>query len=109
MAVTEEFRTRLSDWCAECVPQDARGRRRIAYTTVGGTVTILDRRPPVFPELGAVWSSTPLAQLREDGDTGRWVLHIPTVDGGRWERQEPAADDPFVLLGRIRSAVLAAG
>jgi len=109
MAVSEEFRARLSDWCATCVPDGERDRRRVGYTTVGQNVTILDRRPPPFPELGAVWSSTPLAQLREDAGSGRWVLYIPTRDGERWERQQPAADDPLVLLDRIRSAVRAAG
>lgn len=109
MGVPEEIRTRLSDWCADCLSAEEREHRRIAYTTVGDHVTILDRRPPAFPELGAVWSSTPLAQLRNERDSGRWVLYIPTVSEERWERQEPSADDPFVLLDRIRSAVRAAG
>jgi hypothetical protein len=108
MAVAEEIRARLTDWCADCLPAEARDRRRIAFTSVGDTLTILDRRPPAFPELGAVWSSTPLARLRAEPD-GRWALFIPTTDGERWERQEPTADDPLVLLGRIESAVRAAG
>jgi hypothetical protein len=109
MAVAEELRARLSEWCAECLPAEERERRRIGYTTVGDTVTILDRRPPAVPELGAVWSSTPLARLRPEERTGRWVLLLPTVSGERWEPQEPAAADPLVLLDRIRTAVRGAG
>jgi hypothetical protein len=109
MAVPEELRAQLSEWCTECLPAEVRERRRIAYTTVGDTITILDRRPPAIPELGVVWSSTPLARLRPEEGTGRWVLHLPTVSGERWEPQAPAAADPIVLLDRIRSAVRAAG
>jgi len=96
----------VTDWCAECLPAEERPRRRIAFTSVGDTLTILDRRPPRFPELGAVWSSIPLARLRAEGDG--WVLFLPTVDGARWERQEPAAADPLDLLARIETAVRAA-
>jgi hypothetical protein len=97
MAVPAEVRTRVSEWCAECLPPDARARRRIAFTTVGDTLTILDRRPPAVPELSAVWSSTPLARLRPDPD-GRWALFLPTSGGDRWTRREPASEDPLVLL-----------
>nr|WP_181784081.1 hypothetical protein [Pseudonocardia pini] len=94
----------MTDWCADCLPDEDRERRRIAFTSVGDTLTILDRRPPAFPELGAVWSSTPLARLCADPD-GRWTLFLPTVGGERWERQEPTADDPLDLLGPIAEAV----
>jgi hypothetical protein len=107
MAVPEEIRARVTEWCAACLPPDAKDRRRIAFTSVGDTVTVLDRRPPAVPELGAVWSSTPLARLRREHDV--WTLYLPTTAGDRWERQEPTATDPLPLLETITDAVRAAG
>jgi hypothetical protein len=104
MAVPEEIRARVTEWCAACLPAEVRDRRRIAFTSVGDTLTILDRRPPAVPELGAVWSSTPLARLRSEGDT--WTLSLPTVDGERWQRQA-SAEDPLTLLAGLTDAVRA--
>lgn len=111
MGVPEEVRVRLASWCADLIPTHEQERRRIGYTTAGNNVTILDRRPPTFPELGAAWSSTALAQLRADvPEPGRWSLYLPGTDPEqRWERQEPSADDPFVLLQRIEGAIRSVG
>ncbi|MBC3194593.1 hypothetical protein H7X46_26440 [Pseudonocardia sp. C8] len=112
MGVPEQVRERLATWCAELVPEAERDRRRIGYTTAGRTVTILDRRPPSFPELGAAWSSTPLAQLRaDDPDQGIWTLYVPAApeSGARWERVTPPAEDPFVLLERVADGIRAVG
>ncbi|MET0188452.1 MAG: hypothetical protein ABW212_05600 [Pseudonocardia sediminis] len=111
MSVPEEVRTRLATWCSDLVGDHEQGRRRIGYTTTGSTITILDRRPPTFPELGAAWSSTALAQLRVDTpEPGRWSLFLPGREPeSRWERQEPSADDPFLLLERIEGAIRSVG
>lgn len=107
MAVPEEIRARVTEWCAACLPAEAKDRRRIAFTSVGDTVTILDRRPPAVPELSAVWSSTPLARLRREQDS--WVLYLPSADGERWHRREPTSPDPLPLLETLTEAVRAAG
>jgi hypothetical protein len=100
MAVPEEIRTRLSRWCADRVPDTEREQRQIAYTIQGGEVTILDRRPPAYPELGAAWSATPLAQLRQDDpESGMWSLYRPA--GERDWRREFGGDDPLALLDRV--------
>ncbi|MCW0212117.1 MAG: hypothetical protein OJJ54_02070 [Pseudonocardia sp.] len=111
MAIPEDVRARVAEWCAALVPESLRDERRIGYTTAGDHLTILDRRPPEFPELGAVWASTPLAQLRRnDPSRHRWSLYIAGPEGGpRWERQEPSADDPFALPERIESALRSTG
>jgi hypothetical protein len=111
MAVPEDVREQLASWCAGLLPPDEQDRRRIGYTTAGSNVTILDRRPPTFPELGAAWSSTALAQLRADTPKpGRWTLYLPGEGPEeRWQPQEPSADDPFVLLERIEGAIRAIG
>ena len=112
MGVPEQVREQLATWCAELVPEAERDRRRIGYTTAGSTVTILDRRPPSFPELGAAWTSTSLAQLRAgDPEPGSWRLYIPAApgSGARWERVDPPAEDPFVLLERVADGIRAVG
>src|SRR5690606_14940074 len=63
MAVPEEIRTRLSHWCDARVPAEERDTRQVAYTIHGDAITILERRPPAYPELGAAWSATPVARL----------------------------------------------
>lgn len=112
MGIPEQVRRQLAAWCAELVPEAERERRRIGYTTAGNTVTVLDRRPPAFPELGAAWSSTSLAQLRaDDPEPGSWTLYIAAArdSGRRWERIPPPAEDPFVLLERIAGSIRAVG
>lgn len=107
MAIPEDIRARVAEWCTGQVPDSTKDERRIGYTTAGDHLTILDRRPPAIPELGAAWTSTPLAQLRaDDPKPGRWTLYIAGPEGGpRWERQEPSGDDPITLLERIESAL----
>ncbi|ANY06810.1 DUF3024 domain-containing protein [Pseudonocardia sp. HH130630-07] len=112
MGVPEQVRERLATWCVEQVPEGSRDRRRIGYTTAGGTVTVLDRRPPAFPELGAAWTSTALARLRiDDPEPGSWTLYVPGARGSgrRWERVRPPATDPFELLDRVAADIRSAG
>lgn len=100
MSVSDEIRHRLSRWCAERVPAGDRELRQIGYTIRDDAVTILDRRAPAYPELGAAWSSTALAQLRpDDPEPGVWSLYRPTADGG-W-RRETGGDDPLALLEQV--------
>src|SRR5689334_18748562 len=66
MAVPEQTRVRLSQWCTTRIPAEERRQRQIGYTIQGDDVTIVDRRAPAYPELGTAWSTTPLARLRAD-------------------------------------------
>ncbi|MEQ3554939.1 hypothetical protein WIS52_31120 [Pseudonocardia nematodicida] len=112
MGVPEQARAQLAGWCHRLLPEQEREHRRIGYTTVGSTVTILDRRPPAFPELGAAWSSTSLARLRaDDPEPGLWTLYLPSdpASGRRWRRVDPPGDDPFALLERVADEIRAVG
>lgn len=112
MGVPEDVREQLATWCAAVLDEREREHRRIGYTTAGSTVTILDRRPPTFPELGAAWTSTSVARLRaDDPDPGTWSLYVPAPRGAgeRWERRDPPATDPFALLDRLSAGIRAAG
>jgi hypothetical protein len=97
MAVTEETRTRLSRWCATRVPEDERDQLQIGYTIHGDAITILERRPPAYPELGAAWSATPVARLRRH--SGGWLLDRP-IGTGEW-RRDAAGNDPIELLESV--------
>ncbi len=99
MDVPEEIRSRLSQWCAEVVPDAEREQQRLGYTIQGDEVTILDRRPPTYPELEVEWSATPVALLRLEDDGG-WVLYRAVADGG-WQH-ETAGPDPIALLEQVR-------
>ena len=100
MAVPEEIRTRLSQWCSVRIPASDREQWQVGYTIQGDEITILDRRPPAYPELSAAWSSTAIAQLRlDDGEPGGWVLYRPVGDGG-W-RRESEGPDPIALLEQV--------
>ncbi|MFC4946889.1 hypothetical protein [Pseudonocardia sp. GCM10023141] len=104
MAVPEETRQRLSRWCAARVPDGERERRQIGFAIQGDEVTILDRRPPTYPELDMAWSATPVVQLRrEDATSGRWVLYRRSGDGRSWRPTEAAGEDPITLLDSIRA------
>jgi hypothetical protein len=100
--VPEEIRHRLSVWCAAAVPEWERAQRQIGYTIQGDAITILDRRPPAYPELGAAWTATPLAQLRvDDPEPGRWSLYRRVGESDAWTREGPPGEDPLVLLERV--------
>ena len=105
MPVPEQIRTALSRWCADRVPDGERDRRQVAYTTHEDTITIVERRPPTYPELDSAWSSTPVAQLRgDDPEPGRWTLYRPAAPQeapSEWLRTDPPAHDPLELLGRL--------
>lgn len=94
MAVADEIRTRLSQWCSARVPERERDQRQVAYTIHGDDVTIVERRPPAYPELGAAWSAVPLARLRQENG-GTWTLFRPAGSG--WQRASGGAD-PIALL-----------
>lgn len=101
MTVPEEIRARLSRWCTDRIPDAERDQHQIGYTTQGDEVTILDRRPPAYPELNTAWSSTPLARLRYgDPAAGTWTLYRPVGERG-WQR-EAVGDDPLALLDAVR-------
>jgi hypothetical protein len=97
MAVPEEIRTRLSQWCASRVPDAEREQLQIGYTIQGDDVTILERRRPAYPELGSAWSSRPVARLRRQNDG--WLLDRPVGTDG-W-RCDAGGSDPIALLERV--------
>lgn len=96
MPVPEEVRARLARWCAERVTVADRDRHQVGYTIHGDEIVVADRRPPAYPELGAAWTSSPLARLRRTSEG--WVLLRPSGENG-WIHAADG-DDPVRLLER---------
>lgn len=104
MAGPEEYQELFHRWCAGRVPDAARAGLQVGFSTHGNQVTIVQRRPPAFPELDAAWSSTRVAQLRHnDPAKGLWRIYRPSVDpDGGWHRYDhPPAETPEPLLDEI--------
>jgi hypothetical protein len=102
--VPEEFQSVLGRWCAGRVPDDRRDELQIGYTIQGDEVTIVERHPPKYPELGHAWTSTPVCQLRYgDPEPGLWSLYLPT-GADDWQRADrvPPADRPEALLDAVQ-------
>jgi Protein of unknown function (DUF3024) len=57
------------------VPEDARGELRLEHTVRGGTITIVERRPPWSELIGPGWTSMKIAQLRYDERGRSWSLY----------------------------------
>lgn len=102
MAVPEDVQAEIRRWCAGRVPEHQRDRLRIGYSVRGDQVTITERHPPAFPELGSAWSSTPVAQLRYNNpEAGLWRIYQPS-ETDRWARYDhPPSSDAGPLLDEI--------
>lgn len=101
MSVPEETRHRLSQWCAARVQDGERDRRQVGYTIQGDEITIVERKAPTYPELETSWSTTPIARLRIEAQSGRWVLYRDSGHG--WEHAGLTGDDPIALLDAVRA------
>ncbi|MBV9315489.1 MAG: hypothetical protein JO100_17555 [Pseudonocardia sp.] len=101
MTVPKEYRALFSRWCAERVPAHARAHLQIGFRIHGDVVTILERRPPEFPELSSVWTSTSVAQLRHnDPEPGLWRIYHWVEDSWRCY-DHPPSTMPEPLLAMI--------
>lgn len=102
-AADDALRRLLSRWCGDRLPAGVRPQVQISYTILEGVVTIVERRPPAFPPLGAAWTATPVAQLRRDDPVaGAWSLYEPTDRGWRRYRRPLAqAVEPAPLLAEV--------
>lgn len=74
---------KLRRFCRLRVPAAVADRVRIDATTRGKNVSIHERRPPWDGSPGE-WTSTPIAQLRYEGD-GLWTLYFADRNG-KWVR-----------------------
>jgi len=81
--------TAVAAYCEARIPSDLRDEIRLEVARRGRTITVHERRPPWDPErMGVEWTSSPVAQLRQDPASALWSLYC--ADGnGRWWLYEP--------------------
>lgn len=66
---------RVSRWCADRVPERVRDRIRVECDVGSRHLTIVERRPPSRPDVGAEWTRFPIARLRYTIARGQWSLY----------------------------------
>lgn len=74
---------KIRRFCRARVPAAVADKVRVDATTRGKTVSIHERRPPWDGSPGE-WTSTPIAQLRYEGE-GLWTLYFSDRNG-KWVR-----------------------
>ena len=88
MALPADAVAQVECYCEARVPADMRSQMRLEHSVRGNAITIVERRPPWREDFGPEWSSTKVAQLRDDG--GLWTLYC-AHSNGRWRRYDEAA------------------
>lgn len=72
-------------FCKARIPEDLRDEIRLEVSRRGRSITINERRPPWDPgRAGEEWTSSPVAQLRQDPAPGTWSLYYPDRNGRWW-------------------------
>jgi hypothetical protein len=74
--------SQVERYCEQRAPVEARSEIRIEYSVRGSAITIVERRPPWSELVGLEWSTTRVAQLRYDSDSGRSTARTATTAGG---------------------------
>ena len=93
-AVSDLSLEKVRRWCAAQVPPNLHDKMRVEVDVRGGSLTILECRPPWDPDLGPEWIRTKIAQLRYRPDEGHWLLFWADRNS-RWHRYshlDPASD-----------------
>ena len=65
---------KVGEYCKNKVPADLLNEMSVSYKIRGNSVTIFENRAPWRPEFKE-WTSTPIAQIRYDEETGKWTLY----------------------------------
>ncbi|MGH2555838.1 MAG: DUF3024 domain-containing protein [Actinomycetota bacterium] len=76
---------KVAAFCDQRVPAHAREEVRLEYPIRGGSITIVERRPPWRAEFGPDWTSLKIAQLRYDAAAKAWTLWWADRNE-RWDR-----------------------
>ena len=75
MALPELDVARVQRWCAARVPEPARHQVRVECQVAPRHLTIIERRAPWHEDLGAEWTSFPIARLRYTAADKSWTLY----------------------------------
>jgi len=86
---------RVRRWCAEQVPEHARGEIRIECDLAPRHLTICECRPPWREDFGPDWTRFPIARLHYTKTTGLWTLYWRDRNL-KYHRYEPLDPSPQV-------------
>jgi Protein of unknown function (DUF3024) len=86
---------RVQRWCADQVPEHARGEISIECDLTPRHLTICECRPPWREDLGPDWSRFPIARLHFTRTTGLWTLYWRDRNL-KYHRYEPLDPSPQV-------------
>jgi hypothetical protein len=85
---------KIRRYCEGRVPARVAHLVRLELDVNGGSVTILECRPPWSPDMGPDWTRFPIARLRFTASRAEWTLHWRdrNLAFHRYTRIEPTAD-----------------
>jgi hypothetical protein len=66
---------RVQRWCAARVPEHARHQVRVECVVTPRDLTIVERRVPWREDVGAEWTSFPIARMRYTAASKTWSLY----------------------------------
>jgi len=73
---------KIGEYCKKKIPAHILDKVNLSYRIRGNSVTILENRVPLFPDMKE-WTSMPVAQIRYDNETGEWTLYCADRNS-RW-------------------------
>ncbi len=79
----------------------ARGELRLEHSIRGGSITIVERRPPWSALVGPEWTSMKIAQLRYDERSRTWALYASDRNERWFLHDTEPAPDVVPLLAEI--------
>ena len=86
---------RVQRWCADQVPEHARGEIRIECDFAPRHLTICECRPPWREDFGPDWTRFPIARLHFTKSTGLWTLYWRDRNL-KYHRYDPLQPSPRV-------------
>jgi Protein of unknown function (DUF3024) len=86
---------RVQRWCADQVPEHARGEIRVECDVTPRHLTICECRPPWHEHLGPDWTRFPIARLHYTKTTRLWTLYWRDRNL-KYHRYEPLDPSPQV-------------
>jgi hypothetical protein len=102
VAVPEQARRQVEEYCASRVSEDHGEQIRVECSARGRAITIAELRPQWNPDVGSEWSEVKVAQLRYDEGPAAWSLFCSDRNGRWWEYDEVG---PTKEVGRLLNEI----
>jgi len=95
---------KIRRYCEGRIPARVAHLVRLELDIEGGSVTIVECRPPWSPDMGPQWTRFPIARLRFTASRGEWALYWRdrNLAFHRYRRISPSSD-VAILLAEIEA------